>query len=96
MLEKVGQAVPPIGPMWDYDINCMFIAATLQWRHMSLMVSEITSNPTVYLSACPDKHQSSTNWPLVRVIQGFVPITKGQYYGKRFHVVSRLPSLIAI
>ena len=58
------------------------LGRSLQWRHMSFMVTQITHNWTVCSTICRDSVATKN-------CKGYslVPLTKGQYCGKRFYDV---------
>ena len=65
---------------WTKPVTLRLIIEPLQWRHMGVKKSQITGNSTV-CSGCQQRKYQSPAW---------FPITKGQPWEKRFHLITSL------
>ena len=63
---------------------------TLQSCHMRVKTSEITNNSIFVQDNNEEIIEVSHNWPFVwgTTCDWWIPDTKGQYYGRRFHVMT--------
>ena len=79
--------------LFSHRLRCFHCFLRLQWLHNECR-SQITGVSLVYSTICSDadqrKHQSSASLAFVRGIHRWpvVSLTKGQWRGKRFHLMT--------
>ena len=88
-----------INSLWLYFLSNVYqmrqhpvVGTSSQWHHMSVMVSEITGNSTVYLGWHKRKYQSSRYWLFVRGTTGNYFTNIGLYANSKQSPVRYLES----